>query len=65
MKKQYIITTQKAIRHNFWLNHPDANRKRMRSGDYCTDTRCAFVDYVENLHRNGFISEELAYRATL
>ena len=33
--------------------------------DYCTDTRCAFVDFVDHLHRSGQISEALAQRATL
>ena len=65
MKKQYPFTTQKQIRRNFWLNHPETNKKRSYSGDYCTDTRCAFVDYVERLHRTGVISEALAYRVTL
>jgi len=30
-----------------------------------TDTRCAFVDYVDMLARSGEISESLAQRVTL
>ena len=58
------ITNQKDLRRAFWLDHPDASRKR-RKGIYCTDTRVAFVDYVDSCARNGIISEALALRATL
>jgi hypothetical protein len=36
-----------------------------RQNDYCTDIRCAFVDYVEYLHRDGIISDKLANNVTL
>jgi len=32
---------------------------------YVTDTRCAFVDYIDMLHRNGQISDALAQNITL
>lgn len=59
-----MITTQKEIRRAFWDNHPNAKRQKIR-GDYVTDTRVAFVDYVDMLARDGVISEKLAQRVTL
>lgn len=60
-----MMTTQKQIRASFWEAHPDARCKRGRDGDYLTDTRVAFVDYVDMLQRDGQISEALASRVTL
>ena len=69
------MTTQKQIRAAFWAAHPTANRKRYPKRDwtredksrrdYCTDTRCAFVDFLDSLNRSGQISDALANRATL
>ena len=59
------ITTQRDLRRSFWEAHPTASRKRGRDGDYLTDTRVAFCDFVESLARDGFITENLARRATL
>lgn len=64
------ITTQKQIRAIFWQTFPDLPRKKIRdySGNglmYPTDTRCAFCDFLDSLHRDGVISDALAYRATL
>lgn len=69
------LTNQKQIRAAFWAAHPTANRRRYpardwtrednTSRDYCTDTRCAFVDFLDHLQRAGQISEALALRATL
>ena len=70
-----MMTSQAQIRDAFWNAHPTADRKRYPARDwtredksrrdYCTDTRCAFVDYVDQLQRGGTISEALARRATL
>ena len=59
-----MMTSQAQIRDAFWKAHPDADRKRYQ-GDYCTDTRCAFVDFIDFLHRDYQISDALANRATL
>jgi hypothetical protein len=66
---------QKEIRAAFWQAHPTADRKRYPARDwtredhtqrdYCTDTRCAFVDFLDSLARSGQISETQAQRATL
>ena len=69
------MTNQKQIRAAFWDAHPTADRKRYpardwthedkSTRDYCTDTRCAFVDFVDSLARSGQITEALAQRVTL
>lgn len=66
----YTYTNQKQIRAAFWDAHPEADRKRIThytgTGKmYTTDTRCAFVDFLDSLSRSGQISETLANRATL
>ena len=60
-----MMTTQKQVREAFWQAFPDLSRKRGRDGDYLTDTRVTFVDYVDMLERNHEISEKLAHRVTL
>tara|TARA_R110000868_G_scaffold103112_1_gene284029 strand:+ start:3400 stop:3597 length:198 start_codon:yes stop_codon:yes gene_type:complete len=65
-----MITTQKAIRAAFWSAHPGLTRRTIRdyAGTgrmYPVDTRCAFADFVDYLHRAGQISDCLADRATL
>ena len=69
------MTNQKQIRAAIWEAHPTANRKKYPARDwtredksrrdYCTDTRCAFVDFVDYLNRSQIISDQLASRATL
>jgi hypothetical protein len=66
------MTTQKQIRAVFWAAHPDleaaARARRTRSkpqNHHNATTRCAFVDFVDNLNRSGQISDALANRATL
>ena len=61
-----MITTQTELRAAFWLAHPEYERKgRMRQNDYPTDTRCAWVDFVDGMNRAGEISDALAERAAL
>lgn len=65
-----MYTTQKQVRATFWetadpMNGDGITRRKLNNGDYTTDTRCAFVDYVDSLTRNGDISDELAQRVTL
>jgi hypothetical protein len=69
------MTNQKQIRAAFWEAFPDLPRRRYRYSPnrsdktaqlvYPIDTRCAFVDFVDQLQRAGIISEALADRATL
>ena len=69
------MTNQKQIRTAFWQAFPDLPRRRYRYSwrhndktaelVYPTETRCAFVDYLDYLSRSGQITEALANRATL
>lgn len=69
------MTNQKQIRAAFWEAFPDLPRRRYRYSPnrsdktaplvFPIDTRCAFVDYIDQLQRDGVISESLANRATL
>jgi hypothetical protein len=61
----YQITNQRDLRKAFWEDRPDVSRKRGRDGDYLTDTRVAFVDYIEHMARDGLISQQLAQRVML
>ena len=67
-----MITTQKQIRAQFWLDHPSFDHQAREAGirskpqnEQCATVRCAFVDYVDMLRRDGQISEALANRTTL
>lgn len=62
-----MYTTQKQVRAAFWQGFPLGHpwRKRLTSGDYCTDCRCEFVNFVDYLARDGQISDALADRVTL
>jgi len=69
------MTNQKQIRAAFWEAFPDLPRRRYRYSwnpsdktaelVFPVDTRCAFVDFLDQLQRDGAISEALAERATL
>lgn len=62
----YSLTTQHEVRRSFWATHPQYKRKgRKTQNEYPAAVRCAFVDFVDTLHRDGQISESLAYRVTL
>ena len=70
-----MYTNQKQVKEAFWEAFPDLPKRRyrysMNSRDknaplvYPVDTRCAFVDFVDYLHRDGLISDSLAERVTL
>ena len=63
----YQYTTQKALRAAFKSMATESclSLKRYSSGDYPCDTRCAFVDWIDGLQKDGVISAALAYRVTL
>lgn len=67
---QHTYTTQAQIRAAFWAAFPELPRRKIPNYAgtgrmYPTDTRCAFVDFVDTLARDGAISEALAGRVTL
>lgn len=60
------FTTQAQVRAAFWQGWEGRPKpKRLRDGDWPTDVRVEFVDFVDMLQRDGHISEKLAYRVTL
>ena len=74
-----MIKTLSELRAQFWEQHPTYKRKTVskmsRNGkpfykyadqnDYPADVRMAWVFFVDNMQRNGEISEALAWKATL
>ena len=67
-----MLKTQKQVREAFWEAHPLFDHQAREAGirfksqnHQCATVRCAFVDFVDSLARNGEISESLAYRVTL
>lgn len=67
-----MMTNQKQVRAAFWEAHPsfdhqarDAGIRFKSQNHQCATVRCAFVDFVDSLARNGEISEALAERVTL
>jgi hypothetical protein len=66
----YRITTQRQLRKEFWLTFPKLPRKKITNYSsngkmYRTDTRCAWVEWIDMLSKSGDISQALAERATL
>jgi hypothetical protein len=67
------MTTKAQIRATFWRDHQGIKGiTRKKITDYSgigkmhnTDTRCAFVDYVDKLSNSNTISKELADSVTL
>jgi hypothetical protein len=72
-----MYTTQKQIRAAFWAAAKRGEFQPLRvtskqianySGNgkmHTTDTRCAFVDWLDGLSKSGEVSDDLANRATL
>lgn len=67
-----MMTNQKQIRAAFWKAFPDFEFQAREAGifsksqnHHCATVRCAFVDFVDMLAKDGQISASLANRATL
>lgn len=70
MSRTYQITTQTELRRAFWAQFPDLDRRTIPDHEgagrmHKADARCAFVDWIDSLCRDGQISPTLAERATL
>ena len=64
--EEYEIEDEEELRAAFWEAHPDLTEvPGQRQNSYPCDTRCAFVDYVDMMQKDGSISEELASTVTL
>lgn len=60
------MKTISEVRAAFWQGWSGCKRpKRNKDGDYPTDIRCEFVDFVDMLARDGIITESLAQKVTL
>jgi len=62
------MKTINQIRRAFWEAYPQFKseyRKTYRQNEYRTDIRCCFVEFVDHLHRDGQITDNLAQRVTL
>lgn len=66
------IKTITEVRRSFWDMLRQFNpilaaeyRTGKRQNAYITDIRVLFVDYVDQLHRSGEISDKLAQKVTL
>jgi len=67
-----MYTTQKQVRESFWnflkeINPELAKEKRTNKSqnDYKTDIRVSFVQYVDDLNKDGQIKNSLATKVTL
>ena len=67
---RHHYTTQAQVRMSFWENSEGISRAKERKhkreyGDFRTDIRVAFVDYIDMLARAERITEPLAQKVTL
>lgn len=57
------------LRIQFWNEFPDYKDAyfsyKKTQNDYPTDVRCAWVDFVERMRKDGLITDRLANNATL
>ena len=63
-------SSQGEIRRLFWESFPNLDKGKIQNdrGDgmmYKADARCAFIEFVDALEKNGTISERLAAKVTL
>ena len=62
------MKTISEVRKSFWNEFPqflNEYKKIKRQNEYSCDCRCAFVEYVDYLQKDGVISEKLANKVTL
>jgi len=62
------MTTITQLRESFWECFPEfasQYRKTWRQNQYNATIRTAWVEYVDSMHKEGQISDNLARRATL
>ena len=66
------MKTQKEVRANFWAylkeiapQYLKEYKTSKKQNQYTADVRILFVDYIDNLHTSGEITQNLAYKVTL
>ena len=61
--------TLSVLRRSFWLTFfvcgKPAEYRGKTQNDLPCDLRCAWVDYVDQMHRDGHITDRVADNATL
>lgn len=57
-----MITTQRQLRQLFWTIY---DKPRKIRGEWPTDIRCLWCDFIDSQVRNNQITESLAQKATL
>jgi len=58
--------TQRQLISDFWQAHPDfIKHGRRKQNAYPADVRMAFCDYVDFMHRNGNITDDVAHSVIL
>jgi len=61
-----MITTQKALRNEFWYQHPQFKRvPGWTQNNYHTDIRIAWCEWIDDMYQSDQISKGLVERATL
>ena len=67
-----MYTTQKQIRKAFWQHLKEGNPELYAEGkrskpqnEQVTDVRCAFVQFIDELAKDGQITEEMNQKVTL
>jgi len=62
----YSLTSQAQVRAAFWQGWENRPRPRkLANGDYPTDVRIEFLDFIDMLARDRLISSDLAQFVTL
>lgn len=60
------MQTITVLRDSFWATHTEFSRVSGRKqNEYPADIRMAWVDFVDQSHRAGLITDSVAQRATL
>ena len=66
------MRTQKEVRQAFWQYLSEVapelykiGKRSKRQNEQCTDIRCAFVDWLDSIHRDGLITDKQAQNYTL
>ena len=61
-----MITTQKALRNEFWYQHPQYKRvSGWKQNNYHTDIRIAWCEWIDDMYQSDQIRKGLFERATL
>lgn len=61
-----MITTQKALRNEFWRTHPQFKRvPGWTQNNYPADIRMTWCEWIDDMYQSDQISKGLVERATL